>query len=88
LGRRYQKAILVSGYSETDRVKKAQGLGAGACVGKPYILEKMGLAIRRELDKSYLRKRMKEWDSARGKQIKVETGKTDNSSLKLHQFLS
>ena len=46
-----QKAIIVSGFSETDRVKKAQELGAGAYVRKPYIREKIGLAIRRELDK-------------------------------------
>ena len=45
-----QKAIIVSGYSETERVKAAQELGAGAYVRKPYILEKMGLAVRRELD--------------------------------------
>jgi two-component system, cell cycle sensor histidine kinase and response regulator CckA len=47
-----QKAIIVSGYSETERVKKAQDLGAGAYVRKPYILEKIGLAIRKELDRS------------------------------------
>jgi CheY-like chemotaxis protein len=46
-----QKAIIVSGFSETDRVKKAQELGAGPYVRKPYIREKIGLAIRRELDK-------------------------------------
>ena len=46
-----QKAIIVSGFSETDRVKRAQELGAGTYVRKPYILEKIGLAIRRELDK-------------------------------------
>jgi two-component system cell cycle sensor histidine kinase/response regulator CckA len=46
-----QKAILVSGFSETERVKKAQQLGAGAYVKKPYILEKIGVAIRDELDK-------------------------------------
>ena len=46
-----QKAIIVSGFSETDRVKKAQELGAGAYVRKPYIREKIGLAIKRELDK-------------------------------------
>jgi signal transduction histidine kinase len=46
-----QKAIIVSGFSETDRVKKAQELGAGAYVKKPYIREKIGVAIRRELDK-------------------------------------
>jgi len=46
-----QRAIIVSGFSETDRVKKAQELGAGAYVRKPYIREKIGLAIRKELDK-------------------------------------
>jgi PAS domain S-box-containing protein len=45
-----QKAIIVSGYSETDRVKKAQELGAGAYVRKPYVMEKIGLAIRKQLD--------------------------------------
>jgi PAS domain S-box-containing protein len=46
-----QKAILVSGFSESDRVKKAQEIGAGAFVRKPYVLEKIGLAVRRELDR-------------------------------------
>lgn len=44
-----QKAILVSGFSETDRVREAQKLGAGAYVKKPYIMEKIGLALREEL---------------------------------------
>ncbi|HAJ27257.1 MAG TPA: hypothetical protein DCG53_08450, partial [Syntrophus sp. (in: bacteria)] len=46
-----QKAIIVSGFSETDRVKKALEIGAGSFVRKPYILEKIGLAVRAELDK-------------------------------------
>jgi two-component system, cell cycle sensor histidine kinase and response regulator CckA len=46
-----QKAIIVSGFSQTDRVKKAQELGAGAYVRKPYVQEKIGLAIEREPDK-------------------------------------
>lgn len=45
----HQRAILVSGFSETDRVKKAQQLGAGAYVKKPYVMEKIGIAIRDEL---------------------------------------
>jgi signal transduction histidine kinase/CheY-like chemotaxis protein len=45
-----QKAIIVSGFSETDRVSMAQALGAGAYVRKPYILERLGLAVRKELD--------------------------------------
>ena len=44
-----QKAIIASGFSETNRVKKAQGLGAGAYVKKPYTLEKIGLAVKAEL---------------------------------------
>jgi CheY-like chemotaxis protein len=46
-----QKAIIVSGFSETNRVKKAQELGAGAYVKKPYVLERIGLAVRNELDR-------------------------------------
>jgi CheY-like chemotaxis protein len=47
-----QKAIIVSGFSETDRVKAARDLGAGAYVRKPYITEKLGLAVRKELERS------------------------------------
>jgi CheY-like chemotaxis protein len=46
-----QKAIIASGFSETKRVKEAQRLGAEAYVKKPYLLEKIGLAVRAELDK-------------------------------------
>ncbi len=46
-----QKAIIASGYSESRRVKEAQRLGAGEYVKKPYLLEKIGRAVRVELDK-------------------------------------
>jgi two-component system cell cycle sensor histidine kinase/response regulator CckA len=46
-----QKAILVSGFSQTARVKKAQEIGAGAYIKKPYIMEKIGVALRDELDR-------------------------------------
>ncbi|OPY89221.1 MAG: Blue-light-activated protein [Syntrophus sp. PtaU1.Bin208] len=46
-----QKAIIVSGFAETERVREAQELGAGEYVRKPYSLEKIGLAIRKELDR-------------------------------------
>lgn len=46
-----QKAIITSGYSETDRVREAQRLGAGQYIKKPYTLEKLGLAVRAELNK-------------------------------------
>jgi PAS domain S-box-containing protein len=48
-----QKAIIVSGFSETERVMRAQKLGAGSYVKKPYVLEKLGLAVRRELDRTH-----------------------------------
>jgi PAS domain S-box-containing protein len=44
-----QKAIIASGFSETDRVQEAQRLGAGQYIKKPYTLEKLGLAIKEEL---------------------------------------
>jgi signal transduction histidine kinase/CheY-like chemotaxis protein len=47
-----QKAIIVSGFSESDRVKATQALGAGAYVKKPYVIEKLGLAVRKGLDKT------------------------------------
>ncbi len=46
-----QKAIIASGFSETDRVREAQTLGAGTYIRKPYTLEKIGLAVRAELDR-------------------------------------
>jgi two-component system, cell cycle sensor histidine kinase and response regulator CckA len=45
-----QKAIIVSGFAETERVKMAQGLGAGDYVKKPYVRERIGMAIRKELN--------------------------------------
>jgi DNA-binding NtrC family response regulator len=46
-----QKAIITSGFSETGRVKEAQKLGVGQYIKKPYILEKIAMAARTELDK-------------------------------------
>lgn len=46
-----QKAIMASGFSETERVREAQRLGAGEFVKKPYTLECLGRAIRSELDR-------------------------------------
>jgi two-component system cell cycle sensor histidine kinase/response regulator CckA len=46
-----QKAIIASGFSETARVKEAQRLGAGEYVKKPYSMEKIGFAVRKELDR-------------------------------------
>jgi two-component system cell cycle sensor histidine kinase/response regulator CckA len=46
-----QKAIVVSGFSESERVKKARDLGVGAYLRKPYIKENLGMAVRKELDR-------------------------------------
>lgn len=46
-----QKAIIVSGYAETDRVQEALALGAGDYVRKPLSLKSISKAVRRELDK-------------------------------------
>ena len=46
-----QKAIIVSGFAKTDRVKEAQALGAGEYLTKPYAIEKMAMAVRKELDR-------------------------------------
>jgi len=46
-----QKAIIASGFSETDRVKDLQRLGAGAYIRKPFLLEKIGIAVKEELEK-------------------------------------
>lgn len=44
------RAIIVSGYSETERVKQAQALGVGAYISKPYTVENLGVAVREALD--------------------------------------
>ena len=46
-----QKAIIASGFSETGRVKEVEILGAGGYIGKPFLLEKIGLAVKEELEK-------------------------------------
>jgi two-component system cell cycle sensor histidine kinase/response regulator CckA len=47
-----QKAIIASGFSETDRVKKAQHFGVGEYLPKPYTIEKIGQAVKSELKNS------------------------------------
>ncbi len=46
-----QKAVIVSGYAESERVQHAIGLGAGAFVRKPLTMKSLALAVRRELDR-------------------------------------
>ena len=46
-----QKAIIVSGFSETGRVKTFQNLRSGGYLKKPFLIEKLGLAVKKELGK-------------------------------------
>lgn len=46
-----QKAVIASGFSETERVKEAQRLGAGAYIKKPYTIEVIGAAVKTELNR-------------------------------------
>ena len=46
-----QKAIIASGFTETERVKEAKRLGAGSFIRKPYLLEKLAVTVRAELDR-------------------------------------
>ncbi|MBT7052294.1 MAG: response regulator, partial [Desulfobacula sp.] len=46
-----QKTIIASGYAKTKEVDKAQELGAGKYIKKPYTLSKVGLAVKEELEK-------------------------------------
>lgn len=43
------KAMITSGFSESDRVKEALQLGAAPYIKKPYTMEKLGLAVKRKL---------------------------------------
>jgi signal transduction histidine kinase len=47
----HQKAIITSGYSETNLVRETQRLGAGEYIKKPYTLREIGRAIQHELAK-------------------------------------
>jgi two-component system cell cycle sensor histidine kinase/response regulator CckA len=45
------RAVVVSGFAESDRVRQAQELGAGAYVRKPVTLSQLAHAVRAELDR-------------------------------------
>lgn len=44
-----QRAVIASGFAETERVRKAQGLGAGPYVKKPYTLGQLAAVVRQTL---------------------------------------
>jgi CheY-like chemotaxis protein len=47
-----QKAVIASGFSESEQVLEAQRLGAGAYLRKPYTLERLAVTVKNELDKT------------------------------------
>ena len=46
-----QRVIIVSGFTETERYREAQALGAGSYLRKPVKLEALARAVREELDR-------------------------------------
>ena len=44
-----QRAIIASGYAETDKVKAAQRLGAGEYLKKPYMIDRLGKVLKNAL---------------------------------------
>ena len=46
-----QKAIIASGFAETEDVKAIQKLGAGKYIKKPFTLETLAIAVKEELKK-------------------------------------
>ncbi len=48
-----QKAIIASGFSETERVSEALRLGARQYLKKPYTIAKLGMAVRHGLGAGY-----------------------------------
>lgn len=49
-----QKAIIASGFSETEDVKSVQALGAGFFMRKPYTLNQLGMAAKQVLEGKYV----------------------------------
>lgn len=47
-----QKAIITSGYAETERVKVAQRCGVGGYLKKPYTVHSLAAAIKSELNRN------------------------------------
>ena len=46
-----QKAVIVSGFSETAEVKETQRIGAGKYIKKPLTMQQIGIAVKEELEK-------------------------------------
>jgi CheY-like chemotaxis protein len=48
----HQKAIITSGYAETERVRMAQRFGVGGYLKKPYTVHNLACAIKAELNRN------------------------------------
>lgn len=46
-----QRAVIVSGFAEKERIAETRALGAGTCITKPYVMDRLAQAVRRELDR-------------------------------------
>ena len=44
-----QKAIMISGFYDAGRIEEAKKIGVGGYIKKPYSLEKIGVAVKKEL---------------------------------------
>jgi two-component system cell cycle sensor histidine kinase/response regulator CckA len=44
-----QKAVITSGYSETEAVRQAMAMGAGPYIKKPFTIDKIGTAVKAAL---------------------------------------
>ena len=49
-----QKAVIVSGFAETEQVKETLKLGGCLYIKKPIILEELGLAVKEVLEGQHL----------------------------------
>ena len=47
-----QRCVIASGFAENAKVREAQALGAGAYIQKPYTVDKLGRAVRTELQRA------------------------------------
>ncbi|MFQ5603804.1 MAG: PAS domain S-box protein [bacterium] len=53
----HQKAIILSGYARSNKVKEALRLGAGAFISKPISPKILAIQVRKELDRKSRKKR-------------------------------
>lgn len=44
-----QRAIVVSGFADSDEIKRIRQLGVSELVGKPFTIQELGLAVKRGL---------------------------------------